>query len=321
MKFLRVLLFFFVSKLPISVFAQEELIEAEVDWFAELIRGGNTALVLVFLLMASIYFMVERILSLRKKYIVPKELVSAVKPLWQQGKHEQIVEYCKAHPSTLARMVNYITRYREADPGLLIPGAQDIASRELKTHAQKSFSLAVVAALAPLLGLLGTMVGMIESFKLVEVYGDEGGASMLAGSISKALITTAVGLIIAIPCLALYHWFKFRINALSESLEENLESLVNSWLLDGGVNLSVKKTAETSANIQKETLIEELKEDQLIIEKSLNIYLSKDQKQHGPFSMNQLKEHIADGAFDENDLSCHDGKNWVSVSETLKLGS
>ena len=68
-------------------------------------------------------------------------------------------------------------------------------------------------------------------------------------------------------------------------------------------------------------LIEELKEDQLIIEKSLNIYLSKDQKQHGPFSMNQLKEHIADGAFDENDLSCHDGKNWVSVSETLKLGS
>jgi hypothetical protein len=37
--------------------------------------------------------------------------------------------------------------------------------------------------------------------------------------------------------------------------------------------------------------------------------------------MNQLKEHIADGAFDENDLSCHDGKNWVSVSETLKLGS
>ncbi|MDG0965473.1 MAG: hypothetical protein P8O23_10425, partial [Opitutales bacterium] len=142
-------------KLPISVFAQEELIEAEVDWFAELIRGGNTALVLTFLLMASIYFMVERILSLRKKYIVPKELVSAVRPLWQQGKYEQIDEYCKAHPSTLARMVNYITRYRQVDPGLLIPGAQDIASRELKTHAQKSFSLAVVAALAPLLGLLG----------------------------------------------------------------------------------------------------------------------------------------------------------------------
>ena len=217
-----------------SVFAQEEIITAEIDWMSELIKGGNTSLALVVLFMMSIFFMVERILSLRTKFIVPAKLSPAVEPLWHKGDFNKILAICKQSPSTLSRMIEYLTHHRAADPGLLIPGAQDIASRELKTHSQKAFSLAVVAGLAPLLGLLGTMIGMIESFKLVEVYGDEGGASMLAGSISKALITTAVGLIIAIPTLGLYHWFKYKINALSETLEERLEFLVNSWLLRGG---------------------------------------------------------------------------------------
>jgi biopolymer transport protein ExbB len=199
--------------------ASGELIKAEIDWFQEIIRGGMTSLALVLLLIAGITFAVERMLGLREKYIVPKDLATKVEPLWHQGNFKELLKICEQMPCTLSRMIEYLCHHRMADPGLLIPGAQDIAGRELKTHGQKAFSLAVVAALAPLLGLLGTMIGMIESFKLVEVYGDDGGASMLAGSISKALITTAVGLIIAIPGLGLYHWFKFRINYFSETLE------------------------------------------------------------------------------------------------------
>ena len=220
---------------PAMAFSQEsEMIKVEVDWMSEMIKGGNTALALLLLFMAAVYFMVERLMALKKKHIVPPLLAEKVEPYWHKGDFKSILNLCKESPSTLSRMIEYLIHHRQADPGLLIPGAQDIASRELKTHGQKAFSLAVVAALAPLLGLLGTMIGMIESFKLVEVYGDDGGASMLAGSISKALITTAVGLIIAIPTLALYHGFKYRINFLAESLEERLEYLVNSWLLRGG---------------------------------------------------------------------------------------
>jgi biopolymer transport protein ExbB len=71
---------------------------------------------------------------------------------------------------------------------------------------------------------------------LVEIYGDEGGASMLAGSISKALITTAIGLIIAIPTLGIYHAVKYRLNCLGDLLEEELEALLNAWLLTDEVN-------------------------------------------------------------------------------------
>ena len=178
-----------------SVYAQESGTEVsvEVDWMAEVFRGGMTSVALIVLLMAGITFAVERILALRRKFVVPEALPDTVAPLWHQNEFSSLVDACEKHPSTLGRMIEFLVHHREADPGLLIAGAQDIAAREMKKHSQKTYSLAVVAALAPLLGLLGTMIGMIESFKLVEVYGDDGGASMLAGSISKALITTASG--------------------------------------------------------------------------------------------------------------------------------
>ena len=208
-----------------------EVVTAEVDWMAELMNGGNTAIALGLLFLAMVAFTVERLVRLRASSIAPSGLVDEVLPLWHRKAFYQIQQRCESQPSTLARMTGYLVEHRHADPELLIPGAGDIAVRELKQHNQKAFSLAVVAALAPLLGLLGTMIGMIESFKLVEQYGDEGGASMLAGSISKALITTAVGLIIAIPALGLYHFFKFRVSAIGNELDIQLERLVNAWLL------------------------------------------------------------------------------------------
>ncbi|MEX1116287.1 MAG: MotA/TolQ/ExbB proton channel family protein [Akkermansiaceae bacterium] len=210
---------------------ESSVVTVEVDWFAETLKGGLTSAALIVLLMAGITFAVERTLASRSRFFTPDGLSQKVRPLWVRMDFDGILSECRKQPSTLGRMIEFLVGHRETAPELLIPGAQDIASRELKRHTQKTYYLAVVAALAPLLGLLGTMIGMIESFKLVEVYGDDGGASMLAGSISKALITTAVGLIIAIANLVIYHWIKARINASANQLDEDFESLVNAWLL------------------------------------------------------------------------------------------
>lgn len=207
------------------------VITAEVDWMQEIVNGGNTAIVLILLIMVMVTVIVERFLNLRAQRVAPHEFVEEVEPLWQEGRYDDILDSCEDRPSTLSRMTAYLVEHRHADPELLIPGASDIGIRELRTHTQKAFTLAVIAGLAPLLGLLGTMIGMIESFTLVAEYGDDGGASMLAESISKALITTALGLIIAIPSLAIYHFFKYRISSLGTLLDEELEQLVNSWLL------------------------------------------------------------------------------------------
>jgi len=220
--------------LPAIARADEGAVTVEVNWFSELIKGGMTSVALVALLMAGITFAVERLLASRRCYVTPDGLTNDLAPLLAEGKFSEAKSACEAKPSTLGRMVEFAIDHRETDPGLLIPSAQDIGARELRRHSQKTYSLAVVAALAPLLGLLGTMIGMIESFKLVEVYGDDGGASMLAGSISKALITTAVGLIIAIGALGVYHFLKGRINSAGHDLEEDFERLTHGWLLKRG---------------------------------------------------------------------------------------
>lgn len=214
--------------------AAGEVFSAEVNYLEEFQKGGTVGIALAVLFFAMIGFTVERLLRLRAGAICPRRLVKEVLPLWDEERYTDIIEACKKRPSILAKMTLYFVEHRYSDPELLIPGANDIAVRELRRHSQRTHALAVVATLAPLLGLLGTMIGMIESFKLVEVYGDEGGASMLAGAISKALITTAMGLIIAIPALAIYHFIKLRIGALGNRLEEEVEMLINAWFLKKG---------------------------------------------------------------------------------------
>jgi len=151
--------------------------------------------------------------------------------LFLQERYDDVLDRCRKSDSTLGRVVAYMTEHRVADPMLLAQSAGDLGARELADQEARNVPFAVIAALAPLLGLLGTMIGMIEAFKLVEVFGDEGGASMLAGSISKALITTAVGLILAIPAITLYHYFKHRLHVVTQRLEAEVDHLFSTWFV------------------------------------------------------------------------------------------
>lgn len=219
---------------PVAVQAatgQPEPVSAEIDWLHELTLGGSTGLVLFVLLFALITIAVERLFNLRRRHLLPEGFVQKALPLWTDESPARLLECCRQHPSTLARMTAFLAEHREVETSLLIAGAADIGARELQNEQRKTYGLSVIAAIAPLLGLLGTIIGMVEAFKLVEIYGDEGGATILAGSISKALITTVLGLVIAIPGLALYHFFRLRIQALGKQLDEEMEQLVNAWLL------------------------------------------------------------------------------------------
>jgi len=202
-----------------------------VNWGEELAEGGVTMLFLGGLSVLMLAFAAERLIVLRRRRFVPAKLTAEVKPLFLARRYDAVLERCEASRSTLGRVIAYMTEHRDADPMLLAQSAGDLGARELTDQEARNAPFAVIAALAPLLGLLGTMIGMIEAFKLVEVFGDEGGASLLAGSISKALITTAVGLILAIPAIALYHIFKHRLHVLTQRLEAEVDSLFSAWFV------------------------------------------------------------------------------------------
>lgn len=219
-----------------------------VNWGEEIVQGGLTIVALGLLSVLLLVFAIERLIVLRPRRFAPRELADEVEPLFLKGDYAAIRERCKATPSTLARVIAYMVDHRRAEPMLLGQAAGDLGAREMADQEAKTVPFAVIAALAPLLGLLGTMIGMIEAFALVEVFGDEGGASMLAGSISKALITTAVGLILAIPAIALYHWFKHRVHQMTQTLEGEVDRLFSAWFVRGGARPAAKAAAPTTAS-------------------------------------------------------------------------
>ncbi len=192
-------------------------------------QGGLT---MVFLLLASIAgvgYAIERFVNLRAKAVVPDGLASRAHTLWQQERWEALRNLPNESNSTLARALAVVARHRHSTLTDVSTIAGDVASRDLRRHLQKAYPLAVVATVSPLLGLLGTVIGMIGAFDKVAAAGSLGDASLLGGDISKALITTGAGLTIAVPALVLYHYFKSRTQQLGLALEEEMGELLSTW--------------------------------------------------------------------------------------------
>lgn len=203
--------------------ADADQVVARVDWLQEVLRGGATSVALVVLVMVAVAIVIERLMRVRSRLFVPAQLVATIDQLAAGTGGKALGQTIREDRSVLGRALQaFVERSPEPD-GARRDAAEDILRRAVRGESARTSLLAVVAGLAPLLGLLGTMIGMIEAFKLVELYGDEGGASMLAGSISKALITTALGLVIAIMSLVAYHGIRFRTAALAARVEDQLD--------------------------------------------------------------------------------------------------
>jgi biopolymer transport protein ExbB len=194
-------------------------------------QGGRTMWFLLALSVFGVTFTLERIVHLRRGAIVPRRLSDKADALWKQGKFDEALQLCDKSKSTLGRILSATIRYRHVSAADMSAIAGDIASRDLKRHLQRAYPLAIVATLSPLLGLLGTVIGMIGAFETIALMGALGDASMLGGDISKALVTTGAGLGIAVPALALYHYFKSRTSLFGIILEEEVSELLIEWKL------------------------------------------------------------------------------------------
>ncbi|MGV1100038.1 MotA/TolQ/ExbB proton channel family protein [Thiovibrio sp. JS02] len=103
-------------------------------------------------------------------------------------------------------------------------------SREIQYLARHLGTLATLANIAPLLGLLGTVLGMIKAFAAVERLGGRVNAAVLAGGIWEAMLTTALGLSVAIPLIILHNHLENRLNLIQVNLEERTIAFFKAWL-------------------------------------------------------------------------------------------
>ena len=208
-----------------------EEMEMTIDWVQEIVKGGMTSAVLLLLSAAAVGFLVERLIRMRKKYLAPAYYPGFFANAIDAGDDNAIRDEAAKKPSILADAGAYIVDHRSMDEARLQTAVADAAARAFERHRQRSYPLAIIATMAPMLGLLGTVIGMIEAFSKVAILGDTGDAAVLADSISKALITTDIGLVLAIPSLGAYHYLKQKISIAELAVEEALESMFAS--LDG----------------------------------------------------------------------------------------
>ena len=199
--------------------------ELTIDWIQEIINGGMTSVVLLLLSAAAIGFLVERLIRMRRKYLAPAYYADFFADAITKDDTDAIRKEAEAKPSILADAGAYIVDHPGMDEARLQMAVADAAARAIERHRQRSYPLAIIATMAPMLGLLGTVIGMIEAFSKVAILGDTGDAALLADSISKALITTDIGLVLAIPSLGAYHYLKQKLSIAELAIEESLEAM------------------------------------------------------------------------------------------------
>lgn len=219
------LLFLLTLALPVSAVAQE------INFSAQIAEGGVAILVIIGLSILALAVAIERAIHFRKKYIAPDSLLDRVRPLWHTGEFVQLQALLAEENNTLARIISYMVAHRQQNFALVSSGVGDIASMELRYHQQKAYALAIVATVAPIVGLLGTVIGMIEAFHVIAYSEGMGNPALLAGGISKALINTASGLSVALPALGLHHFFKNRAAFFGLALEKQVNQLMNEWFM------------------------------------------------------------------------------------------
>lgn len=193
----------------------------------EMIQSGGWLMVpIIACSILSLAICLERLWVLQKKRVAPAHLLSEVWVLVRHGEMTpERLQYIR-NGSFLGQIMvaglNNSTYGRE----IMRESIQEAAHHVMHQMERFLNSLGTIAAITPLLGLLGTVIGMIKVFADIMLQGT-GNANVLAGGISEALITTAAGLSIAIPSLVFHRYFQRRIETLLIEMEEECQKLVD----------------------------------------------------------------------------------------------
>jgi len=211
--------FAWVAALANSASGQDaDATEVAPSGLSILFSGGWPGFLIMMLLMAlsltAVYLICEHLLTIRRRELMPEELDRNVRGLLAKGQLAAAEKACRDEPSFLSFvMLHGISEAEDGWPAVE-KALEDASDEQAARLFRKIEFLSVIGNLAPMVGLLGTVTGMIIAFQ--QVAGSQGaaGAAELAEGIYQALVTTVGGLIVAIPSLAAFAYFRNRVDQL-----------------------------------------------------------------------------------------------------------
>ena len=190
-----------------------------------IVRGGIFMYPIIFCSIIALAVFLERMWALRRGYIIPEGFIRNVEQMLKNQKLNEAFSLCRTHTSSIAKI--FLAGLKNAQKGMWLvkEAVEERGGREAKILEKNVGILSTIANLTPLLGLLGTVSGMIKTFNAISVHGIDNPAP-LAGGIAEALITTATGLCIAIPVLVCHRFIKDKAGALIFEMEESSIRLI-----------------------------------------------------------------------------------------------
>ena len=224
---------------------------AERDWgrlqpFADLVEAGGAIIVILALIsVAALAIILLKIVQFTVLRIGDRKFIGEVAQMLRRGEDQAALDFLVKHPGVVARVMETAVR------GKILSGDEEHVREEVTRVAQVKLDglerglapLSLIATISPLLGLLGTVLGMIAAFQQLETAGDRVDPAILSGGIWEALLTTAAGLTVAIPAAAFFTWFQRAVDAAGQHMEDGATQVFTASIYRSEEEPAVSKAA------------------------------------------------------------------------------
>lgn len=216
--------------IPAVIFAAtnvtEEVGVPKMSLFKRVFYQGGFFMYLILLLsIGMVYLVVDAFLVIRTKKLMPPDIVEQLKEKMHKDTVAEAETVCEENSCALTRIVGAGLRVWNRGKVAVEETLAEHGAREVSALRTRVSYLNTIATIAPMLGLLGTVSGMIKAFGTIGMVG-MGKASELANAISEALLTTAGGLIVAIPAMAIFFFLRDRVNSIMVTVEDTIGELI-----------------------------------------------------------------------------------------------
>jgi biopolymer transport protein ExbB len=209
------------SSLALAAEAGSESGVEKETMFSLVKKGGWVMIPLGIASIIALALTVERLISLRRDKVLPAGFLDGLGQAWHEDPSGQAAElYCDQSGGAVGHVFKAGIQWRDYGYEAVNRAIEDAGSRETDRMKRSLRGLAAIAAVSPLLGLLGTVYGMIEAFQRTSTSGGAAKTADLATGIYEALVTTAAGLTLAIPVMLIFQYLAARVDGLIDHVDE-----------------------------------------------------------------------------------------------------
>jgi len=194
----------------------------DISFLQLLLKGGWIMIPIGLMSMFGLALILERFVALRRGKIIPRRFLRDLKKIAPQGaeNREAALRYCREHPSPVARIMAAGLRKLPQGPSAVERAVEDSGGVEVQRLRRNMRIIYGLTVITPMLGLLGTVSGMIDAFRITASAEGLGKAELLAKGIYEALVCTFAGLLVAIPILFVYYYFIAKIERYVSEMNE-----------------------------------------------------------------------------------------------------